>query len=542
MYTEVVVAFCFIWKGILMSEKRNGAFLFLVLLLFGTFFHTTVLAETSGDGRMVVFEVFRNYTDVKKVAGELSPTFQSGDAIEALREEFAGQDVIFLEYDWNDAYSPATIRGSRFAHAGNLSGEDHVAPFAMVDSGQQIIGGDPDDVNFITDYRSMILASQARPPKGDLYAVARRTAGELVFDVVFTNRSGITLSGAQLAYVQVILYEVILDEDDDSEESEELLDGEVYDQATEKVVHSFGYARINTELIDGNSDSYKITMNEPSGVLDWANMRALVLVDYTQANQSLPYDILQAVDVGITEHVYFAHFGTGAGLTSDIILINPSDEYSVEGVVEFRDASGQSMDVGIASAIADQTGAMDIAYGENGPVPSFTLDPYETLVISTEGSGPIQVGSVDLSLQAGETTVGGALRFSYPGIGTAGVGTSVPLTGFVVPIQSIDTGIAIHNTEFNPITLKMSLYEDGELVNLGVDSKGKPRNPGYFYNFGARAHISMYINEYFPTLNRQEFTGTLKVEVFGGEVVATALEMGQEVGQFLSLPVIPLPE
>lgn len=516
--------------------------MFLVMLFLVTFFHTSILAETSGEGRLVLFEVFRNYTDVDELDDGLSATFQSGDAIEALRQEFAGQDVMFLEYDWNDAYSPATIRGSRFAHAANLLDEDYPAPFAMVDSGQQIIGGDPDDVNYITDYRSMILASQARPPKGDLYAVARRSGGELVFDVVFTNRSGITLSGAQLAYVQVILYEIVLDEDDDSEESEELLDGEVYDQATEKVVRSFGYTRINTELVNGASDSYKITMNEPTGVEDWANMRAVVLVDYTQATQSQPYDILQAVDVGITEHVYFAHFGTGGGLTSDLILTNPSDEFSVEGVVEFRDTNGQNLDVAIASAIADQTGTLDIAYGENGPVTSFSLDPYETIVISTEGEGPVQVGSVDLSLSAGESTVGGALKFSYPGTGTAGVGTSLPLTGFVVPIQNIDTGIAIHNTEFNPVTLKMSLYEDEALVDLGTDSGGKPRNPSYFYNFGARAHVSMFIDEYFPTLNRQDFRGTFKVEVFGGEVVATVLEMGQEEGQFLSLPVIPLEE
>ncbi|MFH1964857.1 MAG: hypothetical protein ABIJ42_04880 [Acidobacteriota bacterium] len=233
---------------------------------------------------------------------------------------------------------------------------------------------------------------------------------------------------------------------------------------------------------------------------------------------------------------------SAGGLTSDIILTNPSDEYSVEGVIEFRDANGQSLDVGIAAVLADKTGSLDIAYSESGAVPSFSLSPYETIVISTGGAGPIQVGSVDLSLSAGESTVGGALRFSYPGLGTAGVSTSEPLTGFVVPIQSNDTGIAIHNTEFKPVTLKLSLYENGELVDLGVDSKGKPRNPGYFYEFGSRAHVSMYIDEYFPALNRQEFTGTLKVEVFGGKVVATALEMGQEVGQFLSLPVIPLPE
>lgn len=525
-----------------MSEKRNGAFLFLVLLLFGTFFHTTALAETSGEDRLVVFEVFRNYTDVDEVDDGLSRTFQSGDAIEALREEFAGQDVIFFEYDWNDAYSPATIRGSRFAHAVTIADEDYSPPFAMVDSGYQILGGDPDEVNYETDYRSMILASQARAPKADLYAVAKRSGGELFFDVVFTNRSGVTISGAQLAYIQVILYEVILDEDDDSEPEEELLDGDVYDQCTEKVVHSYGYVRIISEVFDGESDSYSIEMNEPIGVEDWSNMRAVVLVDYCQDVQSESYDLLQAVDVGITEHIYFAHFGTGGGLTSDIVLTNPSDEYTVEGVIEFRDADGQSLDVEVVAALGDKNDSLDISYEESGAVPSFSLSPFETVVISTGGTGVVQVGSVDLSLSAGEATVGGALKFSYPGIGTAGVGASTPMTGFVVPIQSIDTGIAIHNTEFKPVTLKMTLYEDGELVDLGVDGEGKIRNPSYFYEFGSRAHVSKYIDEYFPAFDRQEFTGTLKVEVFGGEIVATALEMGQEAGQFLSLPVIPFIE
>ncbi|MFH1964856.1 MAG: hypothetical protein ABIJ42_04875 [Acidobacteriota bacterium] len=280
---------------------------------YSVHFYATALAETSGEDRLVVFEVFRNYTDVKKVDGKLSATFQSGDAIETLRKEFAGQDVIFFEYDWNDAYSPATIRGSRFAHAKNISGKDYSPPFAMVDSGQQILGGDPGKVNYVTDYRSMILASKARPPKGDLYAVARRSGGKLIFDVVFTNRSGVTLSGAQLTYVQAILYEVVLDEDDDSKESEELLDGEVYDQCTEKVIHGFGYTRVISEVPNGESDTYRIEMNEPSGVEDWSNMRAMILVDYCRNTQSITYDLLQAVDVGITEHVYFAHFGIGGG-------------------------------------------------------------------------------------------------------------------------------------------------------------------------------------------------------------------------------------
>lgn len=525
-----------------MSEKWIGAYWFLVLLLICTVLPANALAETSGEDRLVVFEVFRNYTDTDDIDDEPSATFQSGDAIEALREEFSEDEVIFLEYDWNDAYSPATIRGSRFAHAVNLTGEEYSPPFAMVDSGQQIIGGDPDEVEYVTDYRGMILDSQARPPLAELEAVARRSGGEIVFDVVFTNQSGFTISGAQLAYVQVILYEIVLDEDDDSEREEELLDGEVYDQATEKVVHGFGYVRIMTEVADGELDNYRIKMDEPTGVKNWANMRAVALVDYTGSDRSQPYDMLQAVDVGITEHVYFAQFGAGGNLSSDLVLTNPSAEYPVKGVIEFRDAQGELLDIAIDTMLESKKDVLDVAYSELGLVPSFNLDPYETVVFKTDPSGDLKVGSVDLAIESGESTVGGVVKFSYPGIGTAGIEACDPLSGFVVPVQTLDTGIAIHNTEYNPITLKFSLYENGELIDLGTDAGGKPINPRYLYGFGSRSHMSMYVDEYFPTLNRPEFQGTLKVEVFGGEVVATALEMGQQSGEFLSIPVIPLPE
>ena len=37
-----------------------------------------------------------------------------------------------------------------------------------------------------------------------------------------------------------------------------------------------------------------------------------------------------------------------------------------------------------------------------------------------------------------------------------------------------------------------------------------------------------------------DFEGTLVVEVTGGEVAATALELGNQPGQFTTLPVTPL--
>ena len=56
-------------------------------------------------------------------------------------------------------------------------------------------------------------------------------------------------------------------------------------------------------------------------------------------------------------------------------------------------------------------------------------------------------------------------------------------------------------------------------------------------NLAAGGHLARFVEELFPEANTQNFHGTLSVEVTGGKVAATALELGSKPGEFTTLPV-----
>ena len=86
------------------------------------------------------------------------------------------------------------------------------------------------------------------------------------------------------------------------------------------------------------------------------------------------------------------------------------------------------------------------------------------------------------------------------------------------------------------MTLNLTLRDiQGQLVNNGTET---------ITNFPGRGHLAQFIGgageTLFPDANTDDFEGTLVVEVTGGSVAATALELGTEPGQFTTLPVTPL--
>jgi hypothetical protein len=132
--------------------------------------------------------------------------------------------------------------------------------------------------------------------------------------------------------------------------------------------------------------------------------------------------------------------------------------------------------------------------------------------------------------------LGGGIRFQIPGIGIAGVGASQPMSSFITPVRrqrgGINTGVAIQNAESQTVTLELTLRNSqGEEVPGGVAT---------IEDFPGMGHLAQYIHELFPEADTDEFGGTLVVEVERGEVAAMAIEMGNEAGQFTTLPVTPL--
>ncbi|HEY3131454.1 MAG TPA: BACON domain-containing protein [Acidobacteriota bacterium] len=217
--------------------------------------------------------------------------------------------------------------------------------------------------------------------------------------------------------------------------------------------------------------------------------------------------------------IYFAQLGNGGGITSDLVLTNPSATSAATGRIEFFSNDGLPLQVGFSGA--PPAGAID-----------FMLPPLGAQTFSTDGQGPVLAGSARVT---SDIVVGGVVKFSIPGVGIAGVGESQPVTGFVIPVRrkanGINSGIAIQSVESFPVTVTLTLR----------DKQGRPVSNAerVLANFAAGGHLAQFIDELFPNVLTGDFEGTLLAQASGGKIAATALELGPQAGQFTTLPVTP---
>ena len=228
------------------------------------------------------------------------------------------------------------------------------------------------------------------------------------------------------------------------------------------------------------------------------------------------------------ETLFFPQFGNGGGLASDLVLTNTT-AVAATVRVEFRNDTGGALNLGVAT-VPPGTAT------PSGPVSTldFALAPFGTARISTDGSG-IQalVGS---AVVLSNRRLGGVVRFTITGVGIAGVGSSTPLTQFMVPVRRkagiINTGLAIENAESTVVQAQLTL--------LGSDGTAVPNGTATIDNLPGSGHVSRFIDELFPEAATDDFEGSVRVEVIGGSLAAVALELGSAPGQFTTLPVIDL--
>ncbi len=211
------------------------------------------------------------------------------------------------------------------------------------------------------------------------------------------------------------------------------------------------------------------------------------------------------------------HLGAGQGLSSDIVLTNPSASEVLTGSVEFRDDEGLEQEFEI------------VGLGPRGSV-DFTIQPLGSVTFRTDGTGELVTGSA--VIHAGMEP-GAVVRFRIPEIGIAGIGTSVPAQALAVPVRKrndgLNSGIAFSNPSEWPVALNLILS----------DSEGRKVATGDSFVLPAGGHLARFFNELFSTVTATEFEGTAAVEVrYSREVAATALELGPAPGQFTALPVV----
>jgi len=193
-----------------------------------------------------------------------------------LTAAYAAQPVVFIGYD--NSTTAAANRKNRF-YAAEPSPE--ALPFIMVNSGQQTSWGNIPDKE--TEYRRMIDSELGRPPQAALQATYTRVGNHFTFSVEVTNQSGVTLSKtSNQAMVHAIVYEVFTN----ATRPAGIL--------TNQFERAYAYTSITQPLANGAKGSYGLTTPDLTGVLDWANLRMLVMVDYRPGGSSGKYDMLQA--------------------------------------------------------------------------------------------------------------------------------------------------------------------------------------------------------------------------------------------------------
>ena len=215
--------------------------------------------------------------------------------------------------------------------------------------------------------------------------------------------------------------------------------------------------------------------------------------------------------------LFFSQFGNGAfdgiSVTSDIVLLNSASTGDpITAAVNLLDPDGNPLDVGFEG-------------GSN----EATIEPSRSATFRTDGMGDLVVGSASVTANG---PVDGVIRFAIPGFGVAGVQSAKPLSAFLVPVRNegtIRTALAIRNTSRIEIwvTLKAWVIVGGESVHLEAE-----------IHLGVGARSASFVDEIFPELDLQEFSGTVRAEVEEGHMAAIALEQGP--GVFTTLPVTPL--
>ncbi len=225
---------------------------------------------------------------------------------------------------------------------------------------------------------------------------------------------------------------------------------------------------------------------------------------------SITLGILRDMGWKIMELLHFAQFAAGGGISSDIVLTNPSPVWPIPVSLALYNADGSPIDPGGVVV---------------GGTSDFVLAPLTTRTVSTRSAGNLVIGSAVVSA---ERPIFGVIRFDLAGTGVAGVGSSVPAREVALPVRrkgALSTGAAVRNVTLEQIQVELRLLgANGALVGTAL----RPLHPG--------ARIAEFIQELFPGVNTADFEGTLVVQALSGRIGAIGLEL-EPGSRFTTLPV-----
>ena len=219
----------------------------------------------------------------------------------------------------------------------------------------------------------------------------------------------------------------------------------------------------------------------------------------------------------------FTHFTNGDSTISEIVLVNVAP-YPIQPTLYFYDQGGTLID---PESVVNITG--DLSVAEDGSLSVSTeMESLGELTITTHGRGEPVSGSVRV---VSDGPIGGFLRFDIPGLGVAGVGTSVPVNDALFPVRrlagGINTGVALHNLGEEAMGVSCRLLSGGialEAVEIALEANGQ---------------ASWFIEDTFTATDTSDFAGSVRCTAPGrGRFTAIAMEIDAAGGIFTTLPVV----
>ena len=219
----------------------------------------------------------------------------------------------------------------------------------------------------------------------------------------------------------------------------------------------------------------------------------------------------------------FAHFANGAGITSDLVLVNVAT-HPIRPTVYFYDKEGNLIG---PESVVDVTG--DLMVIEDGSLTVQTeIEPLGELTLSTHGRENLVTGSVTVDANG---PIGGVLRFDLPGIGVAGLGASQPVQDAIFPARrqagGISAAAAIHNPGEEAMVVNCQLMKAGSVLEEAEIS------------LAANGQEAQFIEQMFTSTDTSDFVGSVRCTapgLFTG--VAVELDDGNRI--FTTLPVVPV--
>lgn len=180
----------------------------------------------------------------------------------------AGLPVVFLE---QDVYRPHGVRLDRFHDAWGSSACG--VPWVIVDSGFGVTCGRETD--YEVAYGRMIDEALERPALAEVEAWYERSDDDVIVRARVTNRTGGTLSFANWAVVNAIVWE------------------RAHVVHTDRIVRAASQAELTRDLPDDASETVSIVLADVP-VVYWDRAEVLVIFDYRPEPTEARFESLQA--------------------------------------------------------------------------------------------------------------------------------------------------------------------------------------------------------------------------------------------------------